>query len=124
MTDDGTNLTTIRPAKSVLVALLFAISACDQAPDDDPRAATSVHLAGRNKIVARSSVGRTSTHRLADEAPYELQGVPGTPRSFASQEKCEAARTEMIQARVKESRELSRAGPLPLRPPELVCFPL
>ena len=124
ITDDGADRTMMRPSKLALAVLLFAISACDQAPDDDPRPATSVHSAGRNKIGERSSAARTPKHRLAHGTPYELQGVPGRPPSFASQEKCETARTELIEARVKEARELSRAGPLPLRPPELVCFPL
>ncbi len=111
------------PLKLTLAAMLFALSACDQAPDDDPRAAPSVSQAGANKIRERSSAA-PPPHRVAHGTPYQLQGVPGKPPSFPSQEKCEAARTELIEVRAKEDRELSRAGPLPLKAPELVCFPL
>lgn len=123
MTDDDADGTMMGPLKLALVAMLFALSACDQAPDDDPRAAPSVSQAGTNKIGERSSAA-PPPHRLAQGTPYQLQGVPGKPPSFASQEKCEAARTELIEIRAKEDRELSRAGPLPLKAPELVCFPL
>ena len=109
--------------KTLLLVILLAVSACDQAPDDDPRATPSVENADGSKVRVR--LNRTTPANYAKvEESYELEGAAGRPRVFPSLEKCQAARGAVASAQAKEDGELSKNGPLRVSPPVLVCFPV
>ena len=109
--------------KSLLVVIFLTVSACDQAPNDDPRATPSAQNAEGSRVRVRPD--RTSPAKHAKvEKSYELQGATGQPRVFPSFEKCEAARGALASAQAKEDGELSKNGPLRVSPPVLVCFPV
>lgn len=107
----------------ISTGLIFSVSACNQAPDDDPPAPRSVQKVLR-EIGQRQSTGSFAAHGPSPETPYQLQGALGKPRLFETQQKCEVARTQLIQSKDKDVRQLSKDGPLRLIPPVLVCFPV
>jgi hypothetical protein len=108
----------------LVLTALFALSACDQAPDDDNSRASASGASekGRSGTDPREELSRS--RRSALPLSYELRGLPGTPRPFATKETCEAARKVVIEAQAKEDKRLGDQGVLfPNRQP-LVCFPL
>ena len=108
----------------MVLTLLLAISACDQAPDDDNSRSFAAAAFEKTQSRTNSHDDLSRSRRSALALSYELRGLPGSPRPFATKEACEAARKVGIEAQAKEDKKLGDQGFLfPNRQP-LVCFPL
>ncbi|GAC1574802.1 MAG: hypothetical protein NVS3B5_05320 [Sphingomicrobium sp.] len=113
----------LRYAQLALMIFLLALSACDRAPDDDnPRSATGT--TADNKLSGKPRRQTTPAPRHALASAYELQGSGGKRRVFQTKQKCEAARTTLVEAQAKEDTKLGDQGILFPDRPVLVCFPL
>ena len=115
--------TTVKRTQLALTVLL-AVSACDQAPDDDNSRTSAAAASEKSQSRTNPSDELSRSRRSALALSYQLRGLPGTPRPFATKETCEAAQKVVIEAQAKEDKKLGDQGVLfPNRQP-LVCFPL
>ena len=114
----------LRYAQLASILLLLALSDCDRAPDDDnARSATGTTV--DNNPSGKSQRRQTApVPRHARVSAYKLQGDRGTQRVFPTKQKCEAARTKLVEAQAREDTKLGDKGILFPDRPVLVCFPL
>ena len=104
-------------------AFLFALSACDQAPDDDNSRTSSLPKSEMSQS-RESPRGKISRPTRGTVDVYELRGLPGMPLPFSTKDKCDAARKVVIETQAKEDKKLGDQGILFPNRPALVCFPV
>ena len=106
-----------------LLALQLAVSACEQAPNDDPPGVgtTRVKEADRVRQSQQSRAKADPYGQRSFAGTYELQGALGAPRSFESRERCERARRALSDEDAKADREQSERGAMPPNRPFLAC---
>ena len=110
--------------RSALLILIFAVSACDQAPDNDNSRTSAAAASEMSQSRESPHRERSRTKHGAIALSYELRGLPGTPRQFVTKPTCDAALKAAAEAQAKEDKKLGEQGILfPNRPP-LDCFPL
>ena len=94
-----------------LMVVLFAVSACDQAPDDD----NSRSVPPKERVL--NSVQKDQSRRASIVTVYELQSAPAGPRQFSTKAQCEAARNALVEAQAKGDRKDSENSvPISNRP--------
>ena len=114
----------LRYAQLASILCLLALSDCDRAPDDD-NARSATGTTADNHPSGKSQRRQTApAPRHARVSAYELQGERGMRRVFQTKQKCEAARTTLVEARAREDTKLGDQGILFPDRPVLVCFPL
>lgn len=125
-TNDTVTAMTIVSAFSrwfALAALLLAASSCNQAPDDETPGVNTQRLsdAGQARQGRRSRLEAVASRQRSLAVNYELQGASMVPRPFPSRERCEKARTAIVEEQAKADNQLSAQGALPPNRPMLFC---
>ena len=125
-TNDTVTTMTILSALSsgfALAALLLAASSCNQAPDDETPGVNTQRLsdAGQARQGRRSRLEAVASRRSSLAVNYELQGSSVVPRPFPSRERCEKARTAIVEGQAKADNQLSAQGVLSPNRPMLFC---
>ena len=114
----------VMQARLALMTLLCAVSACNQAPDDDSSpAASQVDKAQQSRQMEKSRIVPISAGHGPFAATYELQGAPGEMRQFPTKVKCDAARTALDKAQAQDDKKLNAQGVVFPSRPLLVCVP-
>ena len=106
-----------------LISVVLLASACNQAPDDDPKS-VSAPRRGDAEHSRQWHPSRADTNPGRRAHKYELQGALGGDREFHSRERCEGARRAIIAAQAKVDDQRSEHGVLPQTRPMLACIPV